>query len=120
MKLFNQLVAAANSQPTSHSKKPSDNKPWVARRAKADAKYRELLSGKALSTGQIAGHFGYSHCGTLSSLYALEERALVRRVGIQERPNGAPHGRGTILWTWNNETENHDAGTQENTIDGCL
>jgi hypothetical protein len=125
MGLFNQLVAAANSQPAPRSKKPSnnkpsDNKPWIARRAKADAKYRKILLGKSLTTGQIAGLLGYSHCGTLSSLHALEKRKCVIRIGTQERPVGVPHGRGSTLWTWNNETEMHSAGAQENKDDALV
>jgi len=68
--------------------------------ARADAKYKALLSGAEFSTSEIATKFGYSHCGALSSLLKLEKRLLIRRVGTRQRPAGETRGRGATVWTW--------------------
>lgn len=72
----------------------------AALRARADARYALLLTGKELSTTEIAAAFGNSHCGTLSSLLRLEERGKVKRVGERPRAPGVLRGRGATVWTW--------------------
>ena len=93
------MLTAASTQKKTVKAKPR-NKPYLARQAKADEKYRLLLTGKELTTGEIATVFDQTHCGTLSSLYKLEARGLVTRVRTQERDSSVCKGRGTIVWTW--------------------
>ena len=82
---------------TGTNKRPTG--PQVAQ-ARADARYKTLLSGKNLSTTEIASKMGYAHCGTLSSLLKLEKRGLIRRTGVKERAPGVTRGRGATVWTW--------------------
>lgn len=93
------MLTAARTQKKTVKAKPR-NKPYLARQAKADEKYRLLLTGKELTTGEIATVFDQTHCGTLSSLYKLEARGLVTRAGVMERETGSVKGRGSIVWTW--------------------
>ena len=78
------------------------NKPWLSRRDKADAKFRALLKDGPKSTGEISGAFSYTHMGCLTSLYRMEKRGLVKRVGSRPRDGGIG-GRGQILWAWAGE-----------------
>lgn len=74
--------------------------PWKAREHKATAKYEALFTAGSLTTSEIANALGYSHMGCLSSLYKLEKRGRIKRIGIKERPPNAPRGRGQIIWSW--------------------
>lgn len=113
MKLFDQLAAAAGH--VSKKRKKPVNKPYEARQHKADAAYRELLTGVELTTGEIAAAFGHTHCGTLSSLHKLEKRGRVVRVGTRERTSDSPKGRGSTIWTWNHgkDSDNTGGGAQD-------
>ena len=73
--------------------------PWVDRRRKVYEKYRALMEGTVLSTGEIAGAMGYTHMGCLTSLYKMEKRGVIKRVGSRPRDH-AYGGRGQITWTW--------------------
>ena len=111
MNLFQQLnVAAGSTFSVSVEKRKTrrgGNKPWDQRQGKTEARYRQVLEGKELTTGQIAGALDISHMGALKYLYTLEERKLVRRVGIAPRQQATRFipGRGQIIWTWNNKEQ---------------
>lgn len=105
MNLFDQLNRAFDGvfvKPKKRATHAAVNKPWLVQQQRADAKYKQLLTGKTLPTGDIAQRLGLSHMGCLTSLYNLEKRGLVERVGaLPRRPSyKSLGGRGQILWTW--------------------
>ena len=64
--------------------------------ARSDARWKAMLAGEPRTTTQLASKFGYSHMGALSSLYKLEKRKQVKRIGTA--PSGG--NRPVILWQW--------------------
>ena len=105
MNLLQQLETAFASEFTlavEPRKNKVKHKPWESKQSKADVKYRDLLTGKQMTTGEIARTFGYSPMGCLTSLYRLEQRGKIKRVGTAPRVNGYKNipGRGSIIWTW--------------------
>lgn len=111
MSLLDQLLGA--SGPVSKQRKKPVNKPYEARRIKADAAYQALLKNKALTTGEIASALGHTHCGALSSLMKLEKRGLVVRAGIRPRESSAHKGRGATIWRWADEHEDNAGGNHQ-------
>ena len=107
MNLFDQLNAAFATtfvMPPKRSRKGHNpaptNKPWLSKQVEADARYRKLLMGKTLPTSAITDHMGITRMGGLTSLYKLEERGKVKRMGTVPRNANVLRGRGQILWTW--------------------
>lgn len=105
MNLFDQLNKAFDSEfRVVAPKKPTrrgTNKPWLVQQNRAIKKYRDLLTGKKLTTSEISSAVGISHMGALTYLYSLEKRGFVRRAGILPRSPWQRPGRGQIIWTWN-------------------
>lgn len=64
--------------------------------ARSDARWKAVFAGEPRTTTQLTTKLGYSHMGGLSSLYKLEERKKVERIGTA--PSGG--NRPVILWQW--------------------
>lgn len=64
--------------------------------SRSDKRWKETFGGMPRTTTQLASKFGYSHMGALSSLYKLETRKQVKRVGTA--PSGG--NRPVIIWQW--------------------
>lgn len=77
--------------------------------AKADGRYRLLMENNKITCAEIARKMGLSHMGCLSSLYKLEKRGLIKRVGWLPRPPDMHMGKGSILWTWVKESDQPNA-----------
>lgn len=92
------LVATQEKKP----RKYSNVGPSLVR-SRAEARYRLYLENNKLTTGQIAAKLGLSHMGCLCSLYDMEKRGVVERVGTIPKANGK--GRASILWTWVKEKQ---------------
>lgn len=65
-------------------------------KAKAHGRYRLIMEGNELTTGEIAAKRGITHMGCLSSLYQMESEGLIERVGT--RPTGGT--KPTVVWRW--------------------
>ena len=77
------------------------HQPHLIQQIAAEERYRAILYGAKVATGDIANRLGISHMGCLTTLYKLEKRGRIRRAGIIARKDHEPKGRGQILWTWN-------------------
>ena len=99
MNLFDQLNAATNApRPAEKPTRRGQNKPWKALSSRIEKEYRDLLTGNPMTTGAIAAKRGLTHMGVLTSLYNMEARGVVKRVGVQPRPASMPRGKGQIIW----------------------
>lgn len=66
-------------------------------RKRSDEAYQHLLSGQALTTGEVAAKRGLTHMGCLCSLRKMEARGVVMRVGTRPKQGV---GKAPIIWTW--------------------
>jgi len=100
MNIFDQLNVIASS-PRKKRIYRIHHSPHMVQQMAAEERYRAILAGAKVATGDIANRLGISHMGCLSTLYELEKRGRIRRAGIIARKDNEPKGRGQILWTWN-------------------
>lgn len=66
-------------------------------RNKSRGRYRLVMEGRELTTGEIAAKRGITHMGCLNSLYQMEAEGLIERVGLQKKEGP---GKATIIWRW--------------------
>jgi hypothetical protein len=112
--ILGQLLCA-NKKPTpsraAKARKKVFNKPWLARQQQSEEKYRKLLSGKQLSTIEVAEAVSLTPIGCYQSLYKMQKRGLVVTTG-RVQPEGSPEsykGKGPLIWTWATTGENNGA-----------
>ena len=78
-------------------KKPVPPKSGPILKARSQGRYRLIMEGKTLSTGEIASIQGITHMGCLSSLYQMEKDGFIERKGLRAKEG---KGKATILWGW--------------------
>ena len=95
--MFAQMLLAPFDANRKERKKPIPPKSGPVIKAKCQSRYRSIMEGQALTTGEIAAKQGLSHMGCLSTLYQLEKDNMIVRLGTRAKEG---RGKATIVWGW--------------------
>ena len=95
MNMIDALRAASSAQKPKRSN-PGHKRSREVMQRNSDARWKNTFAGQELTTAQLACKLGYSHMGALSSLYKLEKREKVVRVGVVPSGGNKP----AVLWKW--------------------
>lgn len=96
MNMLDALLAANNHIQEKKRTNPGHKRSREVLQQNSDARWKKAFGDGKHTTAKLAGKFGYSHMGALSSLYKLEERKKVKRAGTVPSSSNKP----AILWQW--------------------
>ena len=88
-------ITVASSKESMRGKK-SHAKSRETIKANSRDRYRLIMEGNKLTTGDIASRRGITHMGCLSTLYEMEKEGLIERLGMKDSTGS----RQTVVWGW--------------------